>query len=240
MFEWLRRGKAESNKVLEIDGSEFGFPFKILKVHGSNAISARAARLGVGVSPIIMGSPDDVEPLREIFDDDQRSPQDIIDLAAAVSIEEWKARELENYPELARGELGKLPRTKAAESKLTVHLEGLLGRPKKLVLIGLIPAKSWETPAHIKFGGWNECPEPHVHVALHKYWNLKYGAEIACLSGSTIECTVEKLPKTQEEALELAIEQALYCPDIIDQGVGSLENLVALLLGSKSWYFWWD
>jgi hypothetical protein len=40
--------------------------------------------------------------------------------------------------------------------------------------------------------------------------------------------------------MQLAMEQYLYCADIVDQGVESVANLATLLLKQKVWYFWWD
>jgi hypothetical protein len=41
-------------------------------------------------------------------------------------------------------------------------------------------------------------------------------------------------------AAEAAVEQYAYCPDGVDQGVGSLSALAAGQVRSPSWYFWWD
>jgi hypothetical protein len=38
----------------------------------------------------------------------------------------------------------------------------------------------------------------------------------------------------------LAQAQYVYCPDIVDQGVESIEALAATLLGDPRWFFWWD
>jgi len=31
-----------------------------------------------------------------------------------------------------------------------------------------------------------------------------------------------------------------YCFDMVDQGIGYLEDLAAKQVRSPSWYFWWD
>lgn len=38
----------------------------------------------------------------------------------------------------------------------------------------------------------------------------------------------------------LAKELYEYCPDIVDQGMGTITNLAALLMVSNAWFFWWD
>lgn len=91
-----------------------------------------------------------------------------------------------------------------------------------------------------KFGGWNECPAPEIQVAICKQWYEQFGAELAVMTGSTVEFSVSRPPQTREAALTLAEEQYIYCPDIVEQGLSSIEALAAAILGSKIWYFWWD
>jgi hypothetical protein len=95
-------------------------------------------------------------------------------------------------------------------------------------------------PALLGFGGWNSSPAPEEHVALLKYWNEKYGADIITVTNDTIECTVSRPPATREQALELAREQFIYCSDIVYQGTETLSALAASLQRGKTWFFWWD
>ena len=47
------------------------------------------------------------------------------------------------------------------------------------VVIGLVPTTlPWEALAHLRLGGWNECPTPAEHVAILKWWHERYGAEL--------------------------------------------------------------
>jgi Domain of unknown function (DUF4253) len=109
------------------------------------------------------------------------------------------------------------------------------------VWIALIPTTlSWEIPAFLQFGNWNDCPPPAVHVGLMKYWQEQYGAEVVCISHDVIEMWVKNPPNDRESAFKLAQEQYLYCADIVDQGCETLNNLAATLLNGKTWYFWWD
>ena len=86
-----------------------------------------------------------------------------------------------------------------------------------------------------------EClSSPRENCAAFRYWGEKYGAKIISITHDIVECTVERLPKDPEEALELAEEQYAYCTDLVDQGTGTLENLAASLLVSHTWFFWWD
>ncbi len=114
------------------------------------------------------------------------------------------------------------------------------GYLKEALLISVPAEKSWHIPASLKYGGWNECPEPDVHCALWRHWEENYGAYIVGVSGDTIEAKVLKPPKTREEAKELALVHYFYCNDIVDQGTGTIAALAETLLDSQYWYFWWD
>jgi Domain of unknown function (DUF4253) len=55
-----------------------------------------------------------------------------------------------------------------------------------------------------------------------------------------MELEAARKPSTKEEALKLAQEQYWFCYDIVEQGVGTIENLAGGLMASSVWYFWWD
>ena len=121
------------------------------------------------------------------------------------------------------------------------HSFYLPSKPDKRTVMGLFPAShSSQVLKLVNYGDWNECPPVEVHVAVHDYWNALYGAEIVCFSSDTLECRVDRQPANREQALALAREQYLYCPDIVDQGTGTIQALAAGLLASDGWFFWWD
>ena len=103
-----------------------------------------------------------------------------------------------------------------------------------------LPGEPWQLPAVMRFGGWNSCPEPAVHCAIHRQWQAEYGAWITGLSNDTIECLVESPPRDRDAALRLAWQQYWYCNDIVDQGCGTINRLAARLMNSPYWFFWWD
>lgn len=114
-------------------------------------------------------------------------------------------------------------------------------RPSVEVFIGLLPTTwSWEAPAYLHWGGWNDCPMPEVHVALQPDWQARYGSEIVVMHHDVIECRVAQPPTSREAALALANEQFAYCYDIVYQGTETLDALAAGLLNGTVWYFWWD
>jgi hypothetical protein len=95
-------------------------------------------------------------------------------------------------------------------------------------------------PCFLRIGNWNAVPKAQEHAAIFKYWQEKFGASVACIADDVIELTVIRPAATRDEALALARQQYVYCADIVDQGVGSIEALAATLIGSTVWYFWWD
>jgi hypothetical protein len=117
----------------------------------------------------------------------------------------------------------------------------LSGNIKPEVYVGLARiTKPWHLPAVLKYGDWNECPEPEVHCAFHSEWHDRFGAQITGMSGDVVECMVTNPPTDREQATALAWQQYWYCADIVEQGCGSVSNLAATLIKSPYWYFWWD
>ena len=103
-----------------------------------------------------------------------------------------------------------------------------------------IPVKNpWEVFAFLPFGGWNECPETLELMSVSKYWYEQYGAVLSAMSADELEFIIEA-PVSMEAAVRLAKEQYLFCPDIVDQGVGTTGALANSIYRSVYWYFWWD
>ncbi|WP_195930347.1 DUF4253 domain-containing protein [Hyphomicrobium album] len=117
----------------------------------------------------------------------------------------------------------------------------LTRKPYTDLYIALLPASEpWHAGAHTKFGGWNECPEPEVQVAFARRWFERHGAVPVATSGDVLEFTVARPISDREAALEMAMEQYLFCEDIVEQGTGTVDVLAAYLLNATVWYFWWD
>ena len=133
------------------------------------------------------------------------------------------------------------PDVPAPQEHFTIPRSLGSGRPLQDVVIAFAPTtRSWEVAAHMRWGGWNDCPKPEAHVAMHKYWHDRYGAEVVGMSHDVVEMRVARPPTTRDDALSLARDQYAYCSDIVHQGVETIERLAAALLNSRVWYFWWD
>ena len=115
------------------------------------------------------------------------------------------------------------------------------GRPHSAVIIAKIPAKNpWELAAWVPVGACNYDQSPLEHIAVFKYWYEKYGAVPGLVTFEVWEMFATKPPTTDETSEVLAWEQFKFCPDIVEQGVGTLRALASSLKNSSCWYFWWD
>lgn len=116
------------------------------------------------------------------------------------------------------------------------------GRKRKTypLILAEIPVKNpWEVFAYLPFGGWNECPDTPDLMAVTKHWFELYGAVPAVITHDILECMVPE-PVSEEQAARLALEQYMFCADIVEQGVGEVGILAKSLPESTVWYFWWD
>jgi hypothetical protein len=137
--------------------------------------------------------------------------------------------------------LGEWPAETDYVPGLSVVIDSPSGRTFEKVHVGIIPTDDWTTiPAHLRWGGWNDCPHPEYHVAALRSWRDRFGAELVGLGFDRMDLRVARPPPSRGEALDLAREHYVYCYDIVDQGLGTLSALAALLLGNAWWSFWWD
>ncbi len=192
-----------------------------------------------GLYPVILGEPDEVEEDLLDLDTGDFSPSALIAEASVIDPVEWFKVRVESDPDYYTPlrsedvEIGEVP------DIYTVVCDFESGEPMVEVVLALLPTRhSWEVPAWLGFGGWNDCPDPVEHIAILKRWYDLYGALVTTLSRDTLEMTVKKPPKLLP--LELATEHFIYCPDLVLQDTGSLDALAAYLQNRHIWHFWWD
>mgnify|MGYP002624331978 CR=1 FL=1 len=217
-------------------------------IAGTDAIpeleSRRARYAETGIYPFLIGGAEELDRVRESAEFNNQTSDDIICGALEVKREAWIAKhraEAEEFEFSPEDVYGRWPGERSDKGAVSLHRDVLSGRIKRNVFLGSTPIKEpWHLPAVLKYGGWNDCPEPEVHCAFFHQWQAEYGAEIAGMSGDVIECIVGRPPRDQTAAIELAWQQYWYCSDIVEQGCGSVSSLAATLLNSPYWYFWWD
>ena len=139
-------------------------------------------------------------------------------------------------------ELGEWPRiAEPPSAPLVSAYDVLTGRWLERVYIATLPTSdASEAPAWLRWGGWNGCPAPEVHVQALREWREAYGAELVAISGDVLELRVARRPRTKDQALTLARLVYRYCPDSVDQGTLTLAPLAAGFMRDSWWGFWWD
>jgi hypothetical protein len=148
--------------------------------------------------------------------------------------------EFASYDEELRAALGDFPGVAApgvtpADEPLehvfaTVEVESL----------ALVPVqRPADVPAAI---GWLGAVNSFMPVELVPYlrsWEDRFGARLVALGFDTIQLAVER-PPTGPDALKAASEAYMFNPDVVDQGVGSVEALAEEMIQGPHWAFWWD
>ena len=110
---------------------------------------------------------------------------------------------------------------------------------KELIIVKPKLEYVWQVFAYIPFGGWNSCPNAVDMMTVAKYWFEEYRAVPAVIGSDTLEILASQQESFADSA-RLALEQYLFCADIVDQGLGSIKNLATQLKDSTVWAFWWD
>jgi len=222
--------------------------FRTIEIAGVDAITTlHSYRSRYSITreyPFLIGDREDLERIEETAEFNEREPSAIVQASLGFSTAEWMAqrRKEAEEDEFAVDEImGEWPGEISEKGSIGLHKDVVSGRIKAKVFIGLAQIEQpFQLPAILRYGAWNDCPEPEVHCAIHRQWQERFGAEITGISGDVVECAVKNPPRDRKAATALAWEQYWYCQDIVDQGCGSISNLAATLINSNYWYFWWD
>jgi hypothetical protein len=222
-------------------GKTMDFQCDIIKVSGNDALATyQSLKTKTGVIPVILGDNDDIVSMAEAMDYITASFSQLLQQAANIDPLEWFSKRQAQDPQyydLLTGAWQDL----SPATDISVHLDILTGQPKADIYIALVPVeKSWMIPAFLKIGGWNECPTAAEHAAIFKYWDECYGITVAGITADVIELEVQRPPTTREQALQLAEQQFIYCPDIVYQGTETIAALASTLINGSVWFFWWD
>jgi hypothetical protein len=195
-------------------------------------------------------------------------PQQIIDRGVGLDVDDWlasaRAASAVAHGAAARA-LGPTGSAGSARQgyppfafRIHEHARFPFILPPSTAPIALVPVDAgWKVPAYLEItfsDAWDTAPParlptgdraldavaPWGHIAMLKRWHERYGAELVAATSGQMELSVQHPPATYEAALALAGEQYVYCPDLVEQEVGSLTALATLLVGSPVWRFWWD
>ncbi len=217
------------------------FQCDTLKVSGKEALATyQSLKTKTGVIPVILGDNDDIASMTEAMSYVNDSFSQLLQQAENLDPLDWftkRQAQDQDYYDLTTGAGQDL----SPSTDISVHLDVLTGEPKAEIYIALVPVeKSWMIPAFLKIGGWNDCPTAAEHTAIFKYWDECYGITVAGITADVIELEVQRPPTTREQALQLAEQQFIYCPDIVYQGTETIAALASTLLNGRVWFFWWD
>jgi hypothetical protein len=242
------------------------FPFEVVETSGEDALATWESLKTAGRgAPVVLGSKiEDYLPALDPMLAVRLPPvHDILAQAASISFPddlrrfwreqlmavagkampsmtgelEWDEPPLGDWPDETSD--GSLP--DAALPGLAVVYDFTTRSFRPRVQIALIPTDDPTTiPAHLHWGAWNDCPPPAYHVAALRSWRDRYGAELVGMDGDLLNLRVSRRPVSREEAVEVALEQPLYCSDNIYQGLGTVRPQAAELMRRDWWYFWWD
>ena len=253
--EVLRTHEVETDtlQVLSGEGEETIY---YLSTDGADAIELWRKLRGLvaesGYWPVVVGGREDLdEHLVALTRHQGKATGEIIESSLSIDGREWVRYAYEDVYEDEEDSIprGEWPSKFEPDNRFTIPYkskwlpseERILYEPLPIVYIALVPTiVSWQVPAYLKVGSWNYCPEPEEHCAVLRYWADRYAAEIVGMSYDTFELQIGRPPENRESAIELAEEQYGYCPDVVDQGVETIEALAAALLNGHTWFFWWD
>jgi hypothetical protein len=227
-----------------------GTPVRVVQVPGDEAAEAwrllRDEAPNSGLWPVLTGSPEDTSLLADTVRfncKDGFNFKRVLERASEVDVDRELSKVADAYGVRAqhlRGS-GPLPEYPYPKDQFLVPLDVLTQEPLPEVGIALLPIEeSWQAPAILPWGNYNDNPRPEVHVAILRDWSRRYDAVLASMTGEVLEMSVGRPPASEEEALDLAREQFMYSPDIVQQGVGDVETLAAAVKNAHAWYFWWD
>lgn len=193
---------------------------------------------------------EEYDRLFEYMEFNEMEPATILKNANSIDAKSWFKNHVEDNPEVFEEALAFVKsganthwqpnsREESRQAADDFHIvKSVSGFTSTMILA---PTKTpWHVAAMLRWGGSNDGIEPEEHTALHKYWFTAYGAEPVVATMDTWEFRVVKPPETREAAMNLAREQYIYCPDIVDQGCATIAGLASELIYSPRWFFWWD
>lgn len=140
------------------------------------------------------------------------------------------------FPGLAEPTVDGAPVTALAES-VDHLLDGLAGDR-----IGLVPTRR---PADVvTVVGWLGAVNNELEMwrlsAILRSWEERFGAYVVGLGADTMELAVARPPTDFGAAVAIAVEHFAVCPDIVRQGVGTIEGHAEQIVNARVWSLWWD
>ena len=89
-------------------------------------------------------------------------------------------------------------------------------------------------------GAANYDGDPLDMTTVLRSWELRFDAYVVSLGTDTLVLAVGRPARDLASATAIAAEHYAFCPDNIDQGVGSIQEYAETLVDAELWPFWWD
>ncbi|HEX2142976.1 MAG TPA: DUF4253 domain-containing protein [Glycomyces sp.] len=190
-------------------------------------LDIRQAAEATGWMPVLLGAPEEWRDNGEAI---IHEGDDELARAGEINAAELLHDKAAEAGEPARG-VPILPRRGDSDFATPQQPQGLLG---------LAPVDAgWEIPAMFPWkGSTNWELYGAEHAAVLRSWHRRFEAELVAMTYDVIELYVPH-PPSAEEAIAVAAEVYAYCPDLLDSGVPTLEDLAEHMIRSKAWYFRW-
>lgn len=219
------------------------FDFAVVPGVDGEAANAELRKKYLGMTPLIFGSPTRAAGLIQTIKL-AIQPDEILKQAASIDLDAWLRQRLAYLRRRAGHSADPVPPhgqwpAEAAPTTGLCSVVDLHGCISQQVVIGLLPCTDCDACAYLRFGGWNACPEPAVHVTIARRWAASHGAILTGCLYDTLEFRVARPIVDRDEAMKMAMMHYLYNFETVEQP-GSIELAAAALVGSTVWQFWWD
>jgi hypothetical protein len=112
---------------------------------------------------------------------------------------------------------------------------GIGGRPDQ---VSVLKASGFSEVLKVMgTNGWNYNISPEMVIARVEKWDARYGLVLRGAGFDWFEAEFLRPPQTM---LEFAKEVYEFCPDVVDQGTGTVEALATEMKRDNTVYLWWD
>ena len=89
-------------------------------------------------------------------------------------------------------------------------------------------------------GAANYDGDPLDMTTVLRSWELRFDAYVVGLGTDTLTLAVGRPARDLASATAIAAEHYAFCPDNVQQGVGTIQEYAETLVDAELWPFWWD
>jgi hypothetical protein len=112
---------------------------------------------------------------------------------------------------------------------------GLGGAPDQVSVLKV--SEPWDALRVMGTNGWNYDIGPEDIIARLVEWDQRFGLTLRGAGFDWLEAGFKRAPDDMREFGEEVYE---FCPDVVEQGTGTVEALSVEMTRTNSVYLWWD